>query len=231
MPQAQNWNKSQSLQSTLFFSSPPSPPLHAFLCPPLTDLILFTSPLLNDSHLPFCFSSVSHAYLHTSAFFSLSTLRSSSFPCVLLFFSEMLCCRDETSGYIYKKAKQSDAAGSNKRENLFSACNWKQHHSESLCFPIAKINFVCPWCRGAVELRNGMANVQVIQGWFITTKQATMETDVFKWPLIVTEKQIWFIQTVLVLFDQQHKQTYSTTVIAFSLKCNFCMPISHQTWN
>lgn len=69
MPQAQNWNKSQSLQSTLFFSSPPSPPLHAFLCPPLTDLILFTSPLLNDSHLPFCFSSVSHAYLHTSAFF------------------------------------------------------------------------------------------------------------------------------------------------------------------
>lgn len=231
MPQAQNWNKSQSLQSTLFF-----PPLLVPLCMPFFVLLSLTLSCLPPPYSTTAiFLFASPLYLMPICtrlpFFSLSTLRSSSFPCVLLFFSEMLCCRDETSGYIYKKAKQSDAAGSNKRENLFSACNWKQHHSESLCFPIAKINVVCPWCRGAVELRNGMANVQVIQGWFITTKQATMETDVFKWPLIVTEKQIRFIQTVLVLFDQQHKQTYSTTVIAFSLKCNFCMPISHQTWN
>lgn len=180
MPQAQNWNKSQSLQSTLFFFLPS---FSHCACLSLSSshwpYLVYLPPTQRQPSSFLLLLFISCLSAHVCLFF-FSTFRSTSFSCVLLFFSEMLCCRDETSGYIYKKAKQSDTAGSNKRENLFSACNWKQHHSESLCFPIAKINFVCPWCRGAVELRNGMANVQVIEGWFITTKQATMKSEELK---------------------------------------------------
>lgn len=114
MPRAQKWNKSQTLLSTrLFFSFlfPPPPPFY-MPSSELLPLTLSVLPPLTQRPSSFLLLLFISCFPHCCP--SFTTLLPP--PCSCFFSQKCFVVFEKPAGHIYKKAKQSDTAGSKKKK-------------------------------------------------------------------------------------------------------------------